>query len=136
MYERLPSFDRDGYYKGPLPRHPDAQPMRSEPGEAFITTGAAAWPSDMCKWVAEAIFHDFLALVNVAGEGAEKTSRPRQVEPDGLITFNFDPVDIRNASVDLGEAESIALACLVRGRATAEDLKALSDALPDEVRVR
>ena len=33
-------------------------------------------------------------------------------------------------------AESIALACLVRGQATAEDLRALSDALPDEIRVR
>ena len=90
----------------------------------------------MCRWVAEAIFHDFLALVNVAGEGDEKTSRPRQIGLDGAITFNFNSVDIRNAPEDPGMAESIALACLVRGQATAEDLKALSDALPDEIRVR
>ena len=50
MHEQLPSFDADGYYTGPLPRHPDAQPMRSGPGKAFITTGAAAWPSNMCRW--------------------------------------------------------------------------------------
>ncbi|CAE7367520.1 unnamed protein product, partial [Symbiodinium pilosum] len=136
MYEQLPSFDADGYYTGPLPRHPDAPPMRSEPGKAFITTGTATWPSDMCRWVAEAILHDFLALVNVAGEGDKKTSQPRQIGPDGTITFNFNSADIRNVPEDPGMAESIALACLVRGQATAEDLKALSDALPDEIRVR
>ena len=101
MHEQLPSFDADGYYTGPLPRRPDAQPMRSGPGKAFITTGTAAWPSNMCRWVAEAIFHDFLALVNVAGEGDE-TSRPRQIGSDGTITFNFNSVDIKNAPRILG----------------------------------
>ena len=35
--------------------------------------------------------------------------------PDGTITFNFNSVDIKNAPEDPGMAESIALACLVKG---------------------
>ena len=55
-----PAFDETGLYVGPLPRR-DARLeglrtlARTNSSEPFRTTGTAAWPSELCKWIATSL---------------------------------------------------------------------------------
>ena len=62
LFQGLPSFDRSGYYKGPLPRqcgHRRHVPLirleNSSSAANFRTAAAAAYPAGMCKWIADMI---------------------------------------------------------------------------------
>ena len=60
LYEGEPQFDSEGYYLGPIPHKSAAdlglQTLARKPGDkGFRTTGTAAWPPDLCLWVAKSI---------------------------------------------------------------------------------
>ncbi|CAE8738786.1 unnamed protein product, partial [Polarella glacialis] len=61
FYDGLPQFDSAGNYKGPLPKCSGASRslVRKRGDASFKTAGAAAWPPQLCEWVAQEIisFH-------------------------------------------------------------------------------
>lgn len=74
FYAGWPKLDSRGCYKGPLPRkcehkfHPKLQGQKDN-GE-FRTSGAAAYPPDMCAWLARNLVENFLAkFPKVPSEG-------------------------------------------------------------------
>lgn len=59
MYEGMPQFDSEGFYKGPLPRKVGV-PLIGHNNGQFKTAAAAEWPAPLCHWVAEKIVSSFL----------------------------------------------------------------------------
>ena len=59
MYEGLPQFDEDWSYLGPLPPM-SGVPLIGRDANGFKTSSAAAWPPQLCEWVATKIFTSYL----------------------------------------------------------------------------
>lgn len=62
LFQGLPTFDRSGYYKGPLPKqcgHRRHVPLirleNCSSAAKFHSAAAAAYPAGMCKWIADTI---------------------------------------------------------------------------------
>ena len=64
MYPGPPRFDSEGWYAGPLPRK-TGQQLIGHDGTNFKTAASAAWPPQLCSWVADSIL---LTFVN-SGQG-------------------------------------------------------------------
>ncbi len=58
MFPGLPEFDADGWYLGPLPKKAGAQ-LIGHNGINFNTAATAAWPPQLCSWVADSILLTF-----------------------------------------------------------------------------
>ena len=58
MYPGLPQFDAEGWYLGPLPKKSGA-PLIGHDGVNFATAKSAAWPPQLCEWVAQSIIFTF-----------------------------------------------------------------------------
>ena len=74
MRRGLPDFDSQGFYTGPLPRHPTARSMQASRTASFSTTGTEQWPSAFCEWVARCICSDFSATAGVGDHEAAPPS--------------------------------------------------------------
>ena len=138
MRSGLPNFDSQGFYTGPLPRHPTARPMQTSPKAGFSTSGTEKWPSAFCEWVARCIFSDFSATAGVgdlkAAPSSETETTDEEVGEERI--FRFDPVVPTGTTDGLGDIEMRALNHLRRGYIAEEDLVLLSQQLPDETRIR
>ena len=51
VYEGLPSYDDQGYYKGPLPFAQGFGKMFQRQAKGAKTTGSEQWPMAMCQWL-------------------------------------------------------------------------------------
>lgn len=59
-----PTFCPQGRYLGPLAKPQAQTTLRRQPNDAgFRTTGTAAWPSQLCQWVAQQILKGYQAKV-------------------------------------------------------------------------
>ena len=138
MRSGLPNFDSQGFYTGPLPRHPTARPMQTSPKAGFSTSGTEKWPSAFCEWVARCIFSDFSATAGVgdlkAAPSSETETTDEEVGEERI--FRFDPVVPTGTTDGLGDIEMRALNHLRRGYIAEGDLVLLSQQLPDETRIR
>ena len=59
-YFSLPRFDKHGFYKGPLPRkcgHRHSHTLIGKTGTRWNTSPSAAYPPQMCKFLADLILH-------------------------------------------------------------------------------
>ena len=64
-----PSFSADGAYQGPIPRTTAQVSLVRRPGDTgFMTTGTAAWPPDMCQWLATGIVLSMDAVASHSDE--------------------------------------------------------------------
>ncbi|CAE8650563.1 unnamed protein product, partial [Polarella glacialis] len=82
FYDGLPQFDSAGNYKGPLPKCSGASRslVRKRGDAGFKTAGTAAWPPQLCEWVAQEIisFH-----IGEEGQGSLRrgsTSTPMEAQ--------------------------------------------------------
>ena len=54
LFMGLPDFDNEGFYLGPIPKGHSAFGLAKKQGEqGFRTSGTAAWPPALCKFLAE-----------------------------------------------------------------------------------
>jgi hypothetical protein len=96
FYEGPPIFDGEGYYLGPIPRK-SAQAegligLARRPGDtSFRTSGTAAWPPELCRWLADSLDNSYNALDYLPSQGGIFTS----TEPSG---------DTFTGTADLGPA--------------------------------
>eukprot|EP00435_Cladocopium_sp_Y103_P074484 s15_g49.t1 len=58
MYPGPPQLDDEGWYLGPLPRK-SGLPLIGRQDGIFLTSAAAAWPPQLCEWVASQILTAF-----------------------------------------------------------------------------
>ena len=59
-FEGPPCYDEEGFYLGPVPKSNPAKlgikTLAKKKGEnGFRTTGTAAWPAQLCKWLASSL---------------------------------------------------------------------------------
>ena len=79
MFDGWPSFDDEGVYVGPLPRQKAPEVLIGMVGSDFVTVGAAAWPSELCRELARCMWEAFsgttspLAEAPADGVGGVKT---------------------------------------------------------------
>eukprot|EP00435_Cladocopium_sp_Y103_P068509 s490_g31.t1 len=69
-YFSLPKFDKDGYYKGPLPRkcgHRHSHKLIGKTGQRWNTSPSAAYPPAMCEFIARLV-------VDACGRGGNNKS--------------------------------------------------------------
>ena len=64
-FEGPPCYDKEGYYLGPVPKSNPAmlglKALAKKRGEhGFRTTGTAAWPAQLCKWLANSLHKTLL----------------------------------------------------------------------------
>ena len=71
MYPGLPCFDSEGWYSGPLPRK-TGQQLIGHDGTNFKTAASAAWPPQLCSWVADSILLTFVNSGQGEGEVDEE----------------------------------------------------------------
>ena len=64
VYEGLPSYDDQGYYKGPLPSAQGFGKMG-----AFKTAGSEQWPVAMCQWLSAMLLSSCLLPAKDAAGG-------------------------------------------------------------------
>lgn len=69
FYLGKPVFDEQGNYQGPLPkRDATAEGLRTlartSSNEGFRTSGTAAWPPALCKWIAQSLEESYNILHN------------------------------------------------------------------------
>ena len=89
MVEGVPQFDADGWYLGPLPRK-TGTPLIGHDGANFATAAAAAWPPQLCSWVAESILLTFQN--SGQGEGGVQTQGHKQEgRPEEEVKDVVDP---------------------------------------------
>ena len=71
VYEGLPSYDDQGYYKGPLPSAQGFGKMFQRQAKgAFKTTGSEQWPVAMCQWLSAMLLSScLLPAKDAVGEG-------------------------------------------------------------------
>ena len=71
VYEGLPSYDDQGYYKGPLPSAQGfGQMFQRQAKGAFKTTGPEQWPVAMCQWLSAMLLSScLLPAKDAVGEG-------------------------------------------------------------------
>ena len=71
VYEGLPSYDDQGYYKGPLPSAQGfGQMFQRQAKGAFKTTGSEQWPVAMCQWLSAMLLSScLLPAKDAVGEG-------------------------------------------------------------------
>ena len=71
VYEGLPSYDDQGYYKGPLPSAQGfAKMFQRQAKGAFKTTGSEQWPVAMCQWLSAMLLSScLLPAKDAVGEG-------------------------------------------------------------------
>ena len=71
IYEGLPSYDDQGYYKGPLPSAQGFGKMFQRQAKgAFKTTGSEQWPVAMCQWLSAMLLSScLLPAKDAVGEG-------------------------------------------------------------------
>ena len=82
MYEGLPQFDAAGFYIGPLPRKRGEQLIGTVGGQ-FKTSAAAAWPPQLCEWVARQFLTSFRENSGHGkGQQADVEGRPKR--PKGM----------------------------------------------------
>ena len=72
VYEGLPSYDDQGYYKGPLPSAQGfGQMFQRQAKGAFETTGSEQWPVAMCQWLSAMLLSScLLPAKDAVGRGA------------------------------------------------------------------
>ena len=102
MYAGLPKFDSEGWYLGPLPRKAGA-PLIGHDGENFATSASAAWPPQLCAWVAESILLTFRnsgqgegewedqPKENVNNHGVQLKEQVNNPEEEDVINPTFPP---------------------------------------------
>eukprot|EP00439_Symbiodinium_sp_Y106_P006583 s9606_g1.t1 len=71
VYEGLPSYDDQGYYKGPLPSAQGfAKMFQRQAKGAFKTTGSEQWPVAMCQWLSAMLLSScLLPAKDAVGKG-------------------------------------------------------------------
>ena len=77
MYPGLPDFDAEGWYLGPLPKK-SGVPLIGHDGTNFATSASAAWPGQLCEWVAESILLTFTNSGQGEGEEKEEKEPPQK----------------------------------------------------------
>ena len=86
LYLGPPSFTPEGDYLGPLPWNPSrGAPLIGRTEEGFRTKAAAAWPSEMCKMVAEAIIENMECIHDKALATGRDAREPEEVRPSPQI---------------------------------------------------
>ena len=71
VYEGPPSYDDQGYYKGPLPSAQGfAKMFQRQAKGAFKTTGSEQWPVAMCQWLSAMLLSScLLPAKDAVGKG-------------------------------------------------------------------
>jgi hypothetical protein len=98
LYCGVPTFDEQGFYKGPLPtlKRKLESLQRKSHDTAFKTTGTAAWPPKLCEWLAKTCLDSLVITDNGASEPAHKRSKclegPSQSSPQPEPVHSFPPV--------------------------------------------
>ena len=70
VYEGLPSYDDQGYYKGPLPSAQGFGKMFQRQAKgAFKTAGSDQWPVAMCQWLSAMLLSSCLLPAKDAAGG-------------------------------------------------------------------
>ena len=101
-YAGPPTFDKGGFYTGPLPKQdPTKQNLTTlarKPGDSgFRTTGTAAWPAGLCKWAAESLndsLKEFLASEQGVGADSGKDTTSTTTNGEKTATAESYPVVI------------------------------------------
>ena len=79
------TFDKDGYYSGPLPKQDPTKQnlitLARKPGDkGFRTSGTAAWPPNLCRWAAESLNESFLDFLASEKGGAFNSGKSKAGE--------------------------------------------------------
>ena len=74
MYTGPPVFDDAGWYVGPLPRK-EGVPLIGKVNGVFKTSEAAAWPPQLCEWVAEQVLTSFKQNSEAGGSQEGNTGK-------------------------------------------------------------
>ena len=70
VYEGLPSYDDQGYYKGPLPSAQGfGKTFQRQAKGAFKTAGSEQWPVAMCQWLSAMLLSSCLLPLKTPLEG-------------------------------------------------------------------
>ena len=88
-FSGVPTFDSDGFYKGPLPLAKGMGSIRSRHTSGpFKTSGTECWPAKMCQWIASLLFSSWeptaatATMENPAATSEDIASYP-VCEPEG-----------------------------------------------------
>ena len=74
-----PTFDKDGFYTGPLPVAKGMGSIRSrQTSGSFKTSGTECWPARMCQWIASLLVSTWEPTATTATLGASTTSTATQ----------------------------------------------------------
>ena len=94
LYLGKPTFDQYGFYSGPLPplKRNMQSLQRQSTDSGFRTSGTAAWPPGLCKWLSESCMQ---SLTNT-GFGADSPVRKRR-------KLDCDDIKHKNPPTETGD---------------------------------
>ena len=81
MFSGPPEFHHDGTYAGPCPPR-TGTPLIGRNGQGFRTNSSAAWPPQLCSWVAQQIIATYLQYSEKQGQCNDNREKRKMREED------------------------------------------------------